>query len=101
DGDALFDLPFRPADGLGPLYIRTACSSCHAEGLRGPGLVQKMVVVEADGFTPAADQGALAYGHTVRQGMAAGARTPITPPALAGVKVSIRFGPPVLGRGYV
>jgi CxxC motif-containing protein (DUF1111 family) len=101
DGDALFDLPFRPADGLGPLYIRTACSSCHAEGARGPGLVQKMVVVEADGVTPAADQSALAYGHTIRQSMAAGARTPIAPPTLAGIKVSIRFGPPVLGRGYV
>ena len=25
DGDALFGLPFRPADGLGPLFIRTAC----------------------------------------------------------------------------
>jgi CxxC motif-containing protein (DUF1111 family) len=101
DGDGLFDLPFRPADGLGPLYIRTACSSCHAEGARGPGLVQKMVVVEADGFTPAPDQSALAFGHTVRQSMAAGARTPIAPPGLGNVKVSIRFGPPVLGRGYV
>lgn len=102
DGDALFDLPFRPADGLGPLYIRTACSSCHAEGSRGPGLVQKMVVVEADGVTPVADQSALAFGHTVRQGMAAGATTPIEPPpALGNVKVSIRLGPPVLGRGYI
>lgn len=44
DGDALFDLPFRPADGLGPLFIRTACSACHAEGGRGPGLVQKMAI---------------------------------------------------------
>jgi CxxC motif-containing protein (DUF1111 family) len=101
DGDALFDLPFRPADGLGPLYIRTACSSCHAEGSRGPGLVQKMVVVEADGVTPAVDQSALAFGHTVRQGMAAGATMAIAPPALGDVKVSIRLGPPVLGRGYV
>jgi CxxC motif-containing protein (DUF1111 family) len=101
DGDALFDLPFRPADGLGPLYIRTACSSCHAEGSRGPGLVQKMVIVEADGTTPAADQTALAYGHTVRPGMAAGATLPIAPPATAGLKLSVRVGPPVLGRGYV
>src|SRR5690349_11277659 len=51
-GDGLFDLALRPGDGLGPLYTRTACSSCHAEGVRGPGLVQKMVVVEADGITP-------------------------------------------------
>src|ERR1043165_4008616 len=80
EGDALFDLPFRPADGLGPLYIRTACGSCHAEGARGPGLVQKMAIVEADGVTPAADQSALSYGHTIRQSLAAGAHTPITPP---------------------
>ena len=101
DGDALFDLPFRPVDGIGPLFIRSACSSCHAEGSRGPGLVQKMAIVEADGFTPAADQSALAYDHTVRPGLAAGATTPITPPALATVKVSIRLGPPVFGRGYI
>jgi CxxC motif-containing protein (DUF1111 family) len=101
DGDALFDLPFRPADGLGPLYIRTACSACHAEGSRGPGLVQKMVVVEADGITPGADQSALAFGHTVRQGMAAGATTPIAPPQAANIKVTMRLGPPVLGRGYI
>lgn len=101
DGDALFDLPFRPADGLGPLYIRTACGSCHADGSRGPGLAQKMAIVEADGVTPAADQSALAYGHTIREGTAAGATTPIEPPALASVKRSIRLGPPVLGRGYL
>ncbi|MGH9887787.1 MAG: di-heme oxidoredictase family protein, partial [bacterium] len=101
DGDALFGLPFRPADGLGPLFIRTACASCHAEGARGPGLVQKMVVVEADGVTPTADQSALAFGHTVRQGMAAGATTPIAPPQAGNVKVTVRIGPPVLGRGYV
>jgi CxxC motif-containing protein (DUF1111 family) len=101
DGDALFDLPFRPADGLGPLYIRTACSACHAEGARGPGLVEKLAIVEPDGVTPAADQSALAFGHTVREGLAAGAATPITPPALATVKLSLRIGPPVLGRGYL
>lgn len=37
DGDALFGLPFRPVDGLGPLFIRTSCASCHAEAGRGPG----------------------------------------------------------------
>jgi len=59
DGDGLFDLALRPYDGLGPLYTRTSCGGCHAEGVRGPGLVQKMVVVEADGITPAADQSKL------------------------------------------
>src|SRR5262245_34410682 len=28
-GDARFDAVFREADGLGPLYIRGACASCH------------------------------------------------------------------------
>jgi len=104
-GDQLFDLPFRPADGLGPLYINASCSACHADGSRGPGLVQKMAIVEADGVTPAADQSALRYGHTERGRLEAGAKTPIDPPAdvPAGldVKVTVRVGPPVLGRGYV
>lgn len=101
DGDALFDLPFRPADGLGPLFIRAACSACHAGGSRGPGAVQKFALVERDGVTPAADQSALSWGHGVRPGLAAGATTPVTPPPLPGIKVTLRLGPPVLGRGYV
>ena len=102
DGDALFDLPFRPVDGLGPLFIRTSCGACHAEGSRGPGLVQKMAIVEADGVTPSPDQSALTYGHTIREGLAAGATTAIDAPAAnPNVKVTIRVGPPVLGRGYL
>ncbi len=101
DGDALFGVPFRAPDGLGPLFIRSSCGACHAEGLRGPGLVQKMALVGADGITAEADQSALAFGHTLRPGLAAGASTPITPPALPNVKVTIRVGPPVLGRGYL
>ncbi len=101
DGDALFGIPFRPVDGLGPLFIRTSCASCHAEGGRGPGLVQKMVVVEADGETRAADQSALAYGHTIRQGLAAGATMPLIAPIGITLKTSIRLGPPVIGRGYI
>ncbi len=101
DGDALFSLPFRPADGLGPLYIRTSCEACHREGARGPGLVQKLAIVDADGVTPSADQSALPWGHTERPGMAAGATTPIAAPDVPGVKVTIRVGPPVFGRGYI
>lgn len=29
EGDRLFDVPFREADGLGPLFIRQSCGSCH------------------------------------------------------------------------
>jgi CxxC motif-containing protein (DUF1111 family) len=104
DGDALFDLSLRPYDGLGPLYTRSACSDCHDEGTRGPGLVQKMVAVGADGVTPADDQTRFAYGHTVHPLAAGGATTPILPPegaAAEGVKVTIRVGPPILGRGYL
>jgi len=102
DGDALFDLSLRAYDGLGPLYTRAACSNCHDEGVRGPGLVQKMVVVEVDGITPAADQSKLPFGHTVHPLMTAGATTPVVPPAGDGsVKVTLRLGPPILGRGYM
>jgi CxxC motif-containing protein (DUF1111 family) len=101
-GDTLFDLSLRPYDGLGPLYTRSACGDCHDGGVRGPGLVQKMVSVEADGFTPAADQSLFPYGHTVHPLVAAGATTPIVPPPNApNVKITIRVGPPILGRGYL
>jgi CxxC motif-containing protein (DUF1111 family) len=99
-GDGLFDVPFRESDGLGPLYIRIACSSCHTEASKGPGLVQKMVVLDADG-SPALDQSSLPFGHTVRPQIAAGAMTPIVPPGDPAVKTTIRVGPSVLGRGYL
>ncbi len=102
DGDLLFNLQLREPDGLGPLFVRTACGACHKEGSRGPGLVQKMSVVGSDGFTAAADQSKLAFGHTIRLGLAAGAKTPISAPSGdATVKISTRLGPPVLGRGFM
>ncbi|HEY4182580.1 MAG TPA: di-heme oxidoredictase family protein [Kofleriaceae bacterium] len=101
DGDEQFGLPFRPADGQGPLFIRSSCAACHAEAKRGPGLVQKMVVVDTDGQTPLLDQSALTFGHTIRKGLAAGAMTPIDAPMGVNVKTSIRIGPPVPGRGYI
>jgi CxxC motif-containing protein (DUF1111 family) len=108
DGDLLFGTPLRQADGLGPLYTRSSCDSCHADDVRGPGLVSKMSVVEADGVTPAADQSMLAFGHTVHPLGVAGAYsaelkpTPILPPAnQPSVKVTTRLGPPVIGRGYI
>jgi CxxC motif-containing protein (DUF1111 family) len=102
NGDNLFDLPLRDGDGLGPLYTRTSCSSCHQDAERGPGSVQKMVVVEADGWTRAADQSKLPFGFTEHPLLTAGATTPIVPPAGdTTVKVTSRLGPPVLGRGYM
>jgi CxxC motif-containing protein (DUF1111 family) len=102
DGDELFDTPFRLADGLGPLFTHQACSGCHSDGVRGPGAVQKMVVVEADGFTPKADQRTLLpYGNTVHPQATEGVLTIMPPAGEASVKVSRRVGPAVVGRGYI
>lgn len=101
-GDDLFGLPLRESDGLGPLYTRAACAACHEEGVRGPGLVQKMSVVESDGITTAADQSKLPFGHTIHPLMTASAKTAVLPPPNdPTIKVSIRVGPSVLGRGYM
>jgi CxxC motif-containing protein (DUF1111 family) len=101
-GDSLFDGALYPYDGLGPLYTRQSCGECHTDGTRGPGLVQKMVSVEADGFTPSADQSLFPFGHTVHPLLTGAAKTPIVPPVgQPNVKVTIRIGPPVLGRGYM
>jgi CxxC motif-containing protein (DUF1111 family) len=100
NGDRFFDVPFREPDGLGPLYIRIACSSCHTEASKGPGLVQKMAIIDPDG-RPSDDQSRLAFGHTVRPQVAAGATKPILPPSDPDVKTTTRIGPSVLGRGYL
>ncbi len=100
-GDALFDTPFYPADGLGPLYVNISCGECHDNGLRGPGFDERMVMVEADGFTTAADQSPIAYGNEIRARLTAGATTPVSPPDLPNVKVTIRTPPAILGRGYM
>ncbi len=100
EGHGLFDVSFGESDGLGPLFIRAACSSCHSDAGDGEGLVRKMVVVDFEGF-PSADQSSLPFGHTVRPQIAAGATMPILPPSDPAVKTTIRVGPSVLGRGYV
>jgi len=99
-GDAFFDVTLRETDGLGPLFIRMACSSCHSEASKGPGLVQKMVVVDPDGL-PSSDQSKLPFGHTVRPMLAAGATIAILPPSDPSVRTTTRVGPSVLGRGYL
>jgi len=102
DGDALFERPFSDALGLGPVYIRQSCNSCHAGDARGPGAVRKMVLVDSDGRTPVVDQSALNYGHTVRPQLAAGAQLGITVPEnREDVLVTKREPPAVYGRGYL
>ena len=101
DGDVAFSRPVTDADGLGPLYTRVSCDACHSTGVRGPGLVQKMSVVQADGVTPSLDQSLLPYGHTVHPLLTGDAHTPIVPPKDKSVFVTTRVGPPILGRGYM
>lgn len=100
EGDRLFDLPFREADGLGPLYIRQACSSCHDGAARGPGKVQRLVQVDADGVTPTPGQPALPFGSVVRPFATNGAH-PLEAPMRADVHVHTRAGIPVMGRGWL
>jgi CxxC motif-containing protein (DUF1111 family) len=101
-GDRLFELQFREHDGLGPLYIRKSCEACHQADGRGPGLVPKMSVVEADGVTAARDQSALPFGATQRPYVTAGARRPLLPPdGVKSVRETFRLPPSVFGRGYL
>jgi CxxC motif-containing protein (DUF1111 family) len=101
-GDGLFERTHRDADGLGPLYVRAACVDCHRGDARGPGLVEKLSVIEADGITASIDQSKLPFGHSVRPYVTAGASTPVLAPTDdPQVKTSRRIGPPVLGRGYM
>jgi len=101
-GDTMFELPFKDNQGLGPVYIRQSCNSCHAADSRGPGAVRKMVVVDADGHTPADDQSPLNYGHTVRPLMAAGATQGIdVPEGRTDLLVTKREPPAVFARGYL
>ncbi|MBX5482263.1 MAG: hypothetical protein IRZ16_10570 [Myxococcaceae bacterium] len=96
-GDATFDAMYRPVDGLGPLYIRGSCASCHEEATNGPGVVEKMAAVYDDGITPKPVD--FPYGRSVRPYVTAGATTPVEPgPDL---KVTQRVGLPILGRGYL
>lgn len=100
DGDALFEHPMREGDGLGPVYIRQSCASCHADDAKGPGSVTKLVIVEPDG-TPAVDQSGLPWGPTVRPYAAGGAVTPIEAPDRTDLRTSRIIGPAVFGRGYL
>jgi CxxC motif-containing protein (DUF1111 family) len=100
-GDALFERPFRASEGLGPVYIRASCASCHADDGRGPGSVERLAAIDANG-DPLMDQGAvLPFGSVVR--------SEYVPPATRGVSApddptllrSLRIGPAVFGRGWI
>jgi CxxC motif-containing protein (DUF1111 family) len=105
EGDALFDLPYRVNDGLGPLYIRSSCGSCHTEASKGPGGATKFQVVDSQTGLPVAGAPETRDGFTERPYAVAGATTPLLAPAqpLAGhsLVMSTRIGPTVMGRGYL
>jgi CxxC motif-containing protein (DUF1111 family) len=99
EGDRLFEVPFSPASGVGPVYIRSSCAGCHADDLRGPGIVEKMALVADDRVTPTHTELDFPWGVTVRAQLAAGARTPVVPPDRTDLLLTRRLPPDVLGVG--
>jgi len=97
-GDALFEATIRDSDGLGPLYVRDACSACHAGDGRGPGLVTKAVPIDASTTVAAT---LLPFGPTERPYTSAGAKVPLLAPRDASLRVQSRLPPAVFGRGYL
>jgi CxxC motif-containing protein (DUF1111 family) len=100
-GDILFEAAFRESQGLGPVYIRHSCASCHENDGRGPGTVLKAVLLGEDG-APLADQSGLPYGATIRPHAAGGAAQALgVPTERSGLRLTKRFGPAAFGRGYI
>lgn len=97
-GDTLFEATIRDSDGLGPLYIRDACSACHAGDGRGPGVVTKAFSVKNDAAVTAK---LLPFGPTERPYVSAGAKTPLLAPTDPALRVVPRLPPAVFGRGYL
>lgn len=97
-GDALFDTTLRESDGLGPLYVRDACSACHAGDGRGPGVVTKVGVKNGDTALAAK---LFPFGNTERPYATAGAKTTLLAPPHPELMVTSRLPPAVFGRGYL
>lgn len=105
-GDRIFERVFLPTQGLGPVYVRASCAACHAADAKGPGLVQRVVRLEEDGFTPADDARQLEllpWDSVLRPQYAAGATRGITLPTTPdpSLLMTTRFGPAVFGRGFI
>ncbi len=97
EGDAAFEAPHLPAQGLGPAYIRASCAACHADDARGPGIVTRMSV--PDEPTLAAEL--LPWGDAERPLLAGGGQTPVLAPDDTRVVRSTRMPNAVFGRGYL
>ncbi len=101
-GDGVFSQVFREQQGLGPLFVRPACANCHEGDGKGPGIVRRMALVEADGFTPARDQSPLRFGSMVREQFVTPATQGWVPfEGNSALRVSQRFGPAVFARGWM
>jgi CxxC motif-containing protein (DUF1111 family) len=94
DGDARFELPFREAQGLGPLYIHRACTSCHEDDARGPGAVRRIARLGPDAPP-------LPHGDVVRPRATAGATTPLLAPSHPLLREELRLPPAVFARGLL
>ncbi|MBL8678159.1 MAG: hypothetical protein JNK05_03295 [Myxococcales bacterium] len=100
-GDELFERPFRASQGLGPVYVRSACASCHEGDGRGPGAVERMVVLTPEGAIARDQHTLLPYGSVARPEFVAPATRGVLAPDDPSVFRSLRVGPAVFGRGYI
>lgn len=99
-GDGLFEHRYFESQGLGPVYIRSSCASCHENDARGPGAVRKMVMLDQDGV-PLSDQSGLTWGNTIRPQTISGVETGIVAPENGSLLITVRQPPAVFGRGYL
>ncbi len=102
-GDVFFARQYLPSQGLGPLYVRASCASCHASDSRGPGFVERAIAVGRDGYTPAPDQSLMPFGPVVRPYFVPPATRGLDAPPdeTPGLLRSLRLGPAVFGRGWI
>ena len=102
-GDAVFEQLFDAVDGLGPVYVRPSCTSCHLRGGRGPSQTERMAVVSSSTGAPIED---LPFGPLVRPLVTGSGVTPVLPPdggvpPGAVLQVSTRLAAPLFGRAYL
>jgi len=102
-GDAVAEHLFDAAEGLGPVYVRASCASCHLRGGRGPGVTERFAVVS---FATGAPVQAAPFGPLVRPLVTGGAVTPVLAPegglpAGTLVELTHRVAAPLFGRGHV
>lgn len=101
EGDALFDRPFRESEGLGPVYIRASCAACHSRDGRGPGSVQRLAALDANGDPLPDAMALLPFGSVVRPQYVPPATRGVLAPEDPRVFRSLRIGPAVFGRGWI